>query len=1375
MGFTNLHLHTTYSWDSVSDINKIVDFVKSDGQIACAITDHGNMSGAIEFYNACKKAGIKPVIGCLLKGQEIFAKNGAINIENIKIGDEVYTHTGKLQKVIGTMQRKFKGDLFTIQLANSNSRSLKVTGEHPILISNINGDKKWVKVSEINTDKKYKNGGMKSYTSFVCCPKIKGNLTHLNVSDFLPNNFTIADNKIIKTFKYTKFDSLKIEWTNFKEKIELTKKFCYFWGLFLSEGSFGHNKNSNRLNGQCYMTFNIKETKLADFCKSFLKEEFYIDAKIYPHYHNNSLDLVWCNIPFANIFAKLVGVGASNKFIHSEAFNMPLNLQEFLLEGILDGDCKHLGDTNKSKSQTLRVASKNFAWGFRQLLINRGYFARVCKDRNGKFKYYNVPYQKYSKYKRSWDDENYVYYPIKNVLVEQIETTVYNFHVENDNSYLSDYALHNCEMYICASQKSATDKSSSNRDLNHLVLLAKNFKGYQNLLKLTSLSNEHYYYRPRIDEEMLFKYSEGIIAINGHIGTSIFDTLFFNLDGVSKCDTISCAREYLYADYEQRFLEVASRYYKTFGNDFYVECQLFDPEDIVQQASGHILFELAKKHGFKVVGTGDAHYIDSSECDVHKTFVAIKQNTKVNLLPNMRYLHSGMYGIVTNEHAKKCYPPDLIKATEEIVSKIEDYSILRKERIPKFSAQAFEDLSSICFSKLKEMELDTPEYIERLNYELGITKAGKLEDYFMIVADYINYAIQDGMLIGPGRGCLGHGLVEIKNGTFKDISLIKIGDLVKSNDGFYHKVLETFKYPCDENLLKINTMYSDTQGISVTKDHKILSIKRKKNIYETYVSEESEPSWKKAEDLSVGDLIARPKNRYKISSKKYINLKKYIDKSGIINGKTITTIKNGNQFCRAKTLTVPSKIKLDKQFFYMLGLFIGDGWLSKNKNNISFCFNSETGKKQQQFIINYFTKLGCSYRIIKNQNGKKVNQIHFTNLIIYNLFKTIFKKYKHKAYSKYIPLIGLSASLENTGALIKGLVDSDGHTEKNGSTRVTTVSKKLAYQIKFILEKIGIYSSVIYSDRKSDRVGFTNTLPSYNIKFNKKNTYIKYDDAYVYAPILKIEEIKSNKFVYDIKVEHSECYNTSCGIVHNSSGGSLIAYLTKITGLDPIKYKLIFERFYSPDRAAFGDIPDVDTDFPTSGRDKVIDYLRQKYGADRVAGVVTFSTLQGKGAIKDVLRAWNVCSFQEMNKISDLIPSRDKISDKLEDFKNSHGTESIIMYTLVTEPTALSDYVVLDDEGNLHGEYAPYFKIAIQMEGAIKSESKHASAVIISDCPITEWAPLLRDKNSDNLICAYDMDSFPKAGGVKFDILALKSLDGLMEVNSLIREIGIDG
>lgn len=550
------------------------------------------------------------------------------------------------------------------------------------------------------------------------------------------------------------------------------------------------------------------------------------------------------------------------------------------------------------------------------------------------------------------------------------------------------------EFYVCTNQKSAREKSSDNKQLNHLVLLAKNLKGYQNLLKLTSLSNENYYYRPRIDEETLFQHSEGIIAINGHIGTSIFDTLFFNMDGVATCDTIDCAREYLYPDYEDRFLAVASRYYKVFGNDFYVECQLFDPGDIVQQASGFILWELAQKHGFKAVGTSDAHYVTSDDADVHRTYCAIKQNTKVKFLPNLRYYTSGTYGIVTNEHAKKCYPEALIKATEEIVSKIEDYSILRKEKIPKYSPKAFEELSTICFNKLQELELDTPEYINRLNYELNITKAGKLEDYFMIVADYINFAIKDGMLIGPSRG---------------------------------------------------------------------------------------------------------------------------------------------------------------------------------------------------------------------------------------------------------------------------------------------------------------------------------------------------------------------------------------------SSGGSLIAYLTRITAIDPIKYSLIFERFYSPDRAAFGDIPDVDTDFPTSGRERVVDYLRQKYGADRVAGVVTFSTLQGKGAIKDVLRAWDVCSFQEMTNISNMIPSKDKISDKLEDFKNSHGTDSIIMYTLITNPSALAEYVTLDEDGELHGEYAPYFKMAIKMEGAIKSESKHASAIIISDCPITEWAPMLRDKNSDNLICAFDMDSFPKVSGVKFDILGLKSLDGLMEVNSLIKEIGIHG
>ena len=96
-------------------------------------------------------------------------------------------------------------------------------------------------------------------------------------------------------------------------------------------------------------------------------------------------------------------------------------------------------------------------------------------------------------------------------------------------------SIQGIEFYICPPGLSCEDKSPANRRLNHLVVLAKNEKGFQNLLKLTSLANaqERFYHRPRIDEALLFQYSEGLIVINGHYDTSIFDCLFYNLDGKS--------------------------------------------------------------------------------------------------------------------------------------------------------------------------------------------------------------------------------------------------------------------------------------------------------------------------------------------------------------------------------------------------------------------------------------------------------------------------------------------------------------------------------------------------------------------------------------------------------------------------------------------------------------------------------------------------------------------------------------------------------------------------------------------------------------------------------------------------------------------------
>lgn len=926
------------------------------------------------------------------------------------------------------------------------------------------------------------------------------------------------------------------------------------------------------------------------------------------------------------------------------------------------------------------------------------------------------------------------------------------------------------EMYICKNGKSACDRNSSNKELNHIVILAKNKIGYKNLLKLTTLSNmpAHSYYKPRIDEEMLFAHKEGLIVINGHYGTSIFDTLFFNLNGAGISSSIEEAGSYFYPDYEQRFLKEATKFAQEFGDSFYVECQLFDQEDPVQQASGLALYKLAQKHGFQAVGTGDSHYISAKDSEAHKTFVAIKQNTKVSKLPDIRYLTSGKYTIIDNKTAQACYPEDLIRATNEIADKIESFDITNKQTIPLFmEGDSLQHLKDKCLNELDKLNLTTQEYIDRLNYEIEISQLGGLQDYFLIVNDYVDWARKNKILIGAGRGCLSNTNVYTKNGTV-DISAVNINDYVITKSGKYNKVINKFEYDIKEECLKIKVKYGDATGITATKDHKILILKPGQDkLIKNAI-------WAEAKNLEIGDLLYTPVLK-KQRKKKVFNLISFKEK------KDKTEIKNGQIYHRINKNLIrihPENISLDEDLAYLLGLFTGDGWLTKGKNTVCFIFNSIKNVKSQHKIETILTKYGFNYSILNNMCGKKANRITCHSTIFANFIKHIYKNYQFKAETKSIPEFIFNSSEEIKWSFLNGYLASDGSIKANSTIEFSSISKKLIYQAKLLLSSLKIPSGV-YSANRSGQLNQFNgkkieyNLYSYNFIKDKKHKLTLYAKNGLFLPIKSIEKVSGISKVYDIQVENESNYLTTSGIVHNSAGGSLIAFLLKTTSIDPIKYNLSFDRFYNKNRAVAKVLPDQDIDFPATRRDEVVDYLRSKYGEDKVSGVVTFNTLQGKAAIKDVLRVWGACDLKTAKDISDLIVSRDKISDRLAEFKEETGSDSIILYMLTNEPDILRPYVHLNAEGEIQGELAKYFGLAVELEGAIKAESKHASAFIIANKPITESVPMIKDKNSDNLLCAYNMYSFETAGLVKFDLLSLKSLDGLTEVNKIIKEIGI--
>ena len=242
------------------------------------------------------------------------------------------------------------------------------------------------------------------------------------------------------------------------------------------------------------------------------------------------------------------------------------------------------------------------------------------------------------------------------------------------------------------------------------------------------------------------------------------------------------------------------------------------------------------------------------------------------------------------------------------------------------------------------------------------------------------------------------------------------------------------------------------------------------------------------------------------------------------------------------------------------------------------------------------------------------------------------------------------------------------------------------------------------------------------------------------------------------------------GVARGSAAGSLVSYLIGITEIDPIPHDLIFERFYNEGRNT-GDhvaMPDIDIDFPSNRRQNTIDYIKDKYGDDRVAQVLTFIKIKGKGALKDVLRISGKCSFELMNKMTAGVPDEAAISDKLEDMKEDGGIPNIIRWSLENNPEDFAEWVQLDDKGSLTGMYSREFAQAMRLEGSRKAYGKHAAGLIVSDIPLKDVCPVFLDKSGKNKVVAFEFRDLEKLGFVKFDILATTVLDKLMGVNKLL-------
>ena len=303
-----------------------------------------------------------------------------------------------------------------------------------------------------------------------------------------------------------------------------------------------------------------------------------------------------------------------------------------------------------------------------------------------------------------------------------------------------------CEIYTTAGSR-FDKKPGRDSDPGHMVLLAKNNVGYRNLMKIVSIGfTEGFYYKPRVDMEVLEKYSEGLIASSACLSGDIPKAILNN-------------------NYKQA-KEIALKLNSIFGQDnFYLELQIngIEEQNIVNQQ----LIKLGRETGIPLIATNDAHYLRREDARAHEILLCIQTGKNINDEDRMMFSSDEFY-IKSPEEMEEMFKniPEAVSNTVRVAQMCNVELEFGKLHLPKFNVpqdrEPYEYLRSLCYDgferRYKEEERDEIKR-NRLEYELSVIKQMGYVDYFLIVGDFIRYAKEKGIMVGPGRGSAAGSLV----------------------------------------------------------------------------------------------------------------------------------------------------------------------------------------------------------------------------------------------------------------------------------------------------------------------------------------------------------------------------------------------------------------------------------------------------------------------------------------------------------------------------------------------------------------------------------------------------------------------------------------
>ena len=317
-----------------------------------------------------------------------------------------------------------------------------------------------------------------------------------------------------------------------------------------------------------------------------------------------------------------------------------------------------------------------------------------------------------------------------------------------------------CELYVCEQDPQIQEKE--NRSLSHFIVLAQNYDGWRDLIKIVSESNkpEHYYHKPRLDLKTIANLNSGnLIAITGHLGSTLSDMI---LNGYELKDN--------WLDIGKQHVSYLK---EIFQNKVFLEAQLIDKDNLpVQEILTNAIRKIGQETNIKIICTPDAHYCRKEDAidqrillcnNLKTTFPEISRKISNDEDVALScFFTSENYHIPSQEEMRELHTSEEIENTNYVANLIEEYSILSKPKLPPFQCpnnqNPDEYLRQLCRDGWKDKianiiaKEEQEQYVDRIKYELEVLQGAGLSSYFLIVQDIVNFVRKNEWLPGPGRG-----------------------------------------------------------------------------------------------------------------------------------------------------------------------------------------------------------------------------------------------------------------------------------------------------------------------------------------------------------------------------------------------------------------------------------------------------------------------------------------------------------------------------------------------------------------------------------------------------------------------------------------------